>query len=112
MNAVLWNDHPTANQIYKQVRGSMKQISLGTIYRDLNQLVDNGLLKKIEIPNESDHFDKELEHHNHMYCKKCHALFNIPSTDLGTLNHRIEAETGFQILSSDIVFVGICKNCH
>ena len=113
LNTVLWsNEHPTAEVIYEVCRKEIPNISLGTVYRNLNQLVEFGMIKKINMPDESDRFDKTLEKHNHMYCEKCKQLFDIPLANLEKINQVIEKEMGFQILSHDVVFKGICKNCR
>ena len=113
LNSVLWsNEHPTAEMIYENVRKEIPNISLGTVYRNLNQLVKHGMIRKVLLPGESDRFDKTLEHHNHVYCKKCHQLFDISSFNVEKINQTIERETGFQLLSHDIIFQGICKQCR
>ena len=113
LNAVLWsNGHPNAETVYENVRKEIPHISLGTVYRNLNLLVEKGMIKKIYMPSQSDRFDKELEHHDHIYCEGCHQLFDISTSNLNEINQIVEKETGFQILSHDIVFQGLCKNCR
>lgn len=113
LNAVLWStEHPTAEMVYETVKKEIPNISLGTVYRNLNQLVEKGMIKLVVLPNEGNRFDKTLEHHDHVYCQSCKNLFDIPSSNLMQINHAIEKETGFQILSQNIIFEGICKNCH
>ena len=113
LNAVLWsNGHPNAETVYENVRKEIPHISLGTVYRNLNLLVEKGMIKKIYMPSQSDRFDKELEHHDHIYCEGCHQLFDISTSNLNEINQIVEKETGFQILSHDIVFQGLCKNCQ
>ena len=60
--------HPSADTVYALVRKEQPTISLGTVYRNLNLLVREGMLQKISFPNVSDHFDGRLEEH-------CHILF-------------------------------------
>ena len=64
-------NHPTADMIYKEVQKQIPNISLGTVYRNLNQLVEHGYIKKISIPNESERFDKTLQEHIHFICLSC-----------------------------------------
>lgn len=113
LNAVLWSlDHPTAEMIYEKVKKEIPNISLGTVYRNLNTLVEKGMIKQVLLPNEGSRFDKTLEDHNHFYCEKCKGLFDIPQSNLNQINKAIEEETGFQIYSQNIIFEGICKNCR
>ena len=111
LNGVLWIDHPTASMVYESVRKTIPNISLSTVYRNLNLLVELGQIKKVELPNHCERFDKTLEHHNHLFCTSCHQLFDIPSSNNNIINNLIEKETGFQIMTNDIIFRGTCKNC-
>ena len=113
LQAILWsNEHPTAEMVYQAVRKEIPNISLGTVYRNLNLLVEQGMIKQVLLPNEGNRFEKTLESHDHVYCQKCKSLFDIPSSNLENINKRVERETGFQIMSQNIIFEGICKNCR
>jgi DNA-binding HxlR family transcriptional regulator len=52
------HEHPTANMVYEQLKAEMPKLSLGTVYRNLNQLADAGRLKKIPLADGSCRFDK------------------------------------------------------
>ena len=64
-------DHPTANMVYEQLKLEMPRLSLGTVYRNLNQLADAGRLKKIPLADGSCRFDKTKEAHSHIVCDEC-----------------------------------------
>ena len=65
--AVLQNPvHPTADNVYTLIREENPNVSLGTVYRNLNLLSDNGLLRKIAMPNAPDRFDGRIDEHYHM----------------------------------------------
>ena len=65
------DDHPTADTIYARVRAQDPKVSLGTVYRNLNLLCENGQLLKVPIPGSSDRFDHTLGDHAHAYCTQC-----------------------------------------
>lgn len=104
-------DHPSADRVYDRVKQELPNISLGTVYRNLNLLVETGDIKKIVMPNASDRFDKTLVDHYHLSCIKCHEVYDIDNQNMKDLNQLVEKETGHQVLSHDVVFIGICKNC-
>lgn len=104
--------HPTADMVYEEVRKEIPNISLGTVYRNLNYLVENGEIKKITMPNASDRFDKTLENHYHLSCVVCHMIYDIDHKKLKNIDHMVEEESGHKVLFHDIVFVGICKDCQ
>ena len=73
-------EHPTAEMIYRDLKKEIPNLSLGTVYRNLNLLVERNLIKKIVVPNNVDRFDKTLIDHDHMNCIKCGRMLDI-STD-------------------------------
>ena len=64
------DSHPTAAKVYEIVRHRLPNISLGTVYRNLNVLDDLGLLQKIQYGNAS-HYDGNLQRHYHLKCVQC-----------------------------------------
>lgn len=104
-------EHPTADMIYKEVKNKFPNISLGTIYRNLNLLVDLGYIKKISMPNGSDRFDKTTYSHYHFHCNQCDNIFDIESSKFKDLNKIIKKEFNHNVYYHDIVFIGECSNC-
>ena len=70
-------EHLTAAQIYQLARKSCPHLSLGTVYRNLNLLVDTGQLRRVGVPGEADRFDWELPSHQHLYCRRCKKVINL-----------------------------------
>ncbi len=104
--------HPTAESLYVKVQEKDPKISLATLYRNLNQLVENGIIKKIDGFYDSAHFDHNTHEHYHFMCRKCKRVFDIPSEVAPDLIRKTEASTGFLIENHDIIFSGICKDCR
>ncbi len=103
--------HLTAMEVYNLVREKQPNISLGTVYRNLNSLVDYGLVKKIEIPNDSDYFDFNTYDHSHMNCTKCGKVFDIDNKSIDGIKESIEKYYSYKIESYNIVLQGLCENC-
>ena len=106
------HDHPTAEMIYASVRKKLPNISLGTVYRNLNQLVEYGTIKKITTRQGGDRFDDKTEDHAHVHCTICNQLFDLSYESLHAIGRTIEDETGYHISFYDIVFRGICHECQ
>lgn len=104
-------EHPTADMVYKEVKKDIPNISLGTVYRNLNLLVELGKIKRIVMPNGSDRFDKIVSKHYHFCCNKCDRIFDITSNELKDLKKRITIDTGYRVYYYDVVFIGECSNC-
>ena len=64
-------DHPTAEEIYDAAVKECPGLSLGTVYRNLNSLVDAGRVRRVSIPGKADRFDHTLPWHSHLYCTVC-----------------------------------------
>lgn len=104
--------HPTADTVYALMRQKMPDISLGTVYRNLNLLSQNGVIRKIPVPNGSDRFDSRLSPHEHMICTECGEVFDFDA-DIGkTIRDIAEEKLDFTVLSCSLTVYGICKNCR
>jgi len=105
------SDHPTAEMIYNSLRKNNPRISLGTVYRNLNLLSELNKIKRISVSLSSDCFDKTKINHYHMFCIKCKKVFDV--NDYFDINflEKIREKNDFKIISHEILFIGICKNC-
>lgn len=103
--------HPTAEYLYDVLKKTEPNLSLATLYRNLNQLADNGLIKKIEGLEASAHFDHNTHEHYHFICDKCQKVFDIDADVAPDLVKITEDKTGFLITGHDITFHGLCKDC-
>lgn len=103
--------HPTAEDIYKEVRKISPNISLGTIYRNLEFLSSNGNINRIKIAGDKDRFDYDISHHYHAKCIKCGNIEDIHIDYLVDIDEKISNISDLKVLSHDIIFNTICKNC-
>lgn len=104
--------HPTAEYLYAKIQEKDPKISLATLYRNLNQLTENGIIKKIDGLETSSHYDHNTHEHYHFICTKCRRVFDIDAEVAPELIRRTEEKTDFLIENHDIVFSGICKDCR
>lgn len=104
-------DHPSAETIFERARRVMSGISLGTVYRNLGQLSDLGLIRKIPIASDCYRYDKTLEIHAHFYCGNCGAVFDVGDESSGGFIAEVERECGGKVTQCDFLFTGKCKKC-
>ncbi|MFW6005215.1 MAG: Fur family transcriptional regulator, partial [Desulfonatronovibrionaceae bacterium] len=64
-------NHPTATEVYDQVRISMPTISLGTVYRNLDILSRQGHIRMIDTCGDQKRFDARTRDHLHVICSRC-----------------------------------------
>ena len=104
------HNHPSAEEIYQTIKKEFPHISMGTVYRNLNRLARNGLIQRVELPNDADRFDYQTHKHHHLKCHKCNGIFDIDiNIDKDISDYLIT--NGHKIESYQLVFNGICNNC-
>ena len=89
--------HPTAEMVYQEVKKEIPNISLGTVYRNLNVLAEQGMIKRISIPQDVDHFDHRNDEHYHFYCTTCNHLIDLPVDRIDELIQRLEREENVEV---------------
>lgn len=105
------HDHPTADDIYLKIREEYPNISLGTVYRNLNLLVEIGEIQRLCCGNGADHFDGDTTPHYHFVCRNCGAVEDLPMSVSEQLNQMASGYTAGHIVSHSIYFYGTCENC-
>ena len=105
-------NHPTANWIYNELKDEFHDLSMGTVYRNLNILVEQGLVKRIDFGSTFDRFEARIQPHYHFICEKCKAVIDLDVPVDNTLNNRIADKTGLTPNRHRIEFFGICNNCN
>ena len=103
--------HPNAEFVYNKLKEEYQELSLGTVYRNLNSLVKNNMLKRINIPNGSDCFDGTLAEHQHLVCTECGKVMDISISELERIKSNILNKTGFIINFTSLALEGVCKEC-
>lgn len=83
------NNHPTADNIIEYIRKSHPNIATGTVYKVLETLVENGLIKKVTTDKDIMRYDGILENHHHLYCSECNLIEDYKDKELDDLlqNH-------------------------
>lgn len=105
-------DHPTAEEVYKRIIMEYPDISKGTVYRNLNSLVESGLLGKVSVPSGADRFDHILSRHYHIKCTECGKFKNVENFNyFNDLDEKVAKATGYRMEHHDIVFSGVCPEC-
>ena len=101
-------DHPTADMVYASCRALDPTISLGTVYRNLKVLSDEGVIVTLETEDKRLHYDGDTSRHSHFICTDCGAivdLFKPAETPKEIL------EKGLSVTSEKCVYYGLCSTC-
>lgn len=104
-------DHPTADVVYNNIKQIIPNISLGTVYRNLNQLADAGVILRLACDGKTDHFDGCSTPHCHFMCKTCGAVKDIDINPIDKLVNSAQTNTDDTIDDVSVLFYGYCKDC-
>ena len=104
--------HPTADDVYKEILKKNPTIGRATVYRNLNKLCEEGLLRKREIPGEADRFDTDCTNHYHAKCINCGRIFDVDMDYIPEIEKYLRKESDFKITEYDITFKGYCGHCR
>ena len=107
--------HPTADEVAKRVKQRMQGISLSTIYKTLNELVDLGLIKRVEgvgSENAATHFDPNTDMHGHLHCRKCGHIVDIEIDDRYHDGIKgLEKKYKVEVENLQVEMTGVCWAC-
>lgn len=103
--------HPTADEVHRLVRRRIPNISLGTVYRNLDVLSESGFIRKLELGGVQRRFDGLTEDHYHVRCVKCGRVDDVPISPLPGVEQSARRLSGYRILSHSLEFVGLCPRC-
>lgn len=101
-------EHLSADMIYMAAKREMPSISVGTVYRNLAQLSELGLIRRLPMPNGADRYDKSVIPHGHLVCTQCNEVTDVPAYGL---LERLSDDFGVEISSLDLTARCICKKC-
>lgn len=104
-------DHPTADMVYESVRVEQPNISLGTIYRNLSFLVENGQILKISTGGGPDRFDGCVSPHNHFVCRACGSVIDMDYAPEEDILKKASNQFDGAIEGYNLQFFGKCGNC-
>ena len=107
--------HPGAKWIYELLKLDIADLSLGTVYRNLNIFCEEGLAQSLGVINGEERFDGISESHPHMVCSGCGAVVDLPEAKVDTLIQsckKLSMETSFNIDFHKTTFYGLCKDCQ
>ncbi len=104
-------EHPTAETVYQSMLHRFPNISLGTVYRNLNVLAEQGEILRLNVGDGTEHYDGLLTPHHHFHCRACHRVMDL---DMDSINH-IDCIAGAKfdgtIEGHVIYFRGLCPDC-
>ncbi len=106
--------HPSVEWIYHKLKPEIPDLSLGTVYRNLNVLREMGLVKSVGVVDGQERFDADMSQHSHFICTKCFCVIDVRlGNDFfsDSIYDCISDECGVYIQYHNLTFYGVCGSC-
>ena len=104
--------HPSAEMVHQMLRESYPDISLATVYRNLNLFKEQGLISSVCSVHGTERFDAETTPHVHFVCDCCDRVLDLAQITIPeALTHQVD-DTGCRVSGCSLTFTGLCRECR
>jgi Fur family transcriptional regulator, ferric uptake regulator len=104
--------HPTAAEVYEAVRKRIPQISLGTVYRNLDVLARSGQIAKVVDSDAASRFDADLSQHCHVRCTECGQVDDVTDVRFTPSLKPPDFLSGYEVVGHRLEYLGVCPECQ
>jgi Fur family transcriptional regulator, ferric uptake regulator len=105
-------NHPSADDLYLLLRERMPRISLGSVYRNLEILSDEGFIQKLDVAGVQKRFDGNPHNHYHVRCQECGQVDDLDLPLKNDVEEEASRLSDYKILRHSLEFIGICPQCR
>ena len=106
------NRHITVDEVYKKAIKEYPMLSLATVYRNMEQMVEASLLKHLDLEGPSVRYDTNLEEHHHFVCTKCGKVADVYLKDIEyNVDNKRSCLGKAKISTLDLHLHGVCTEC-
>ena len=102
-------EHPTAEMVYRWLKPENPALSLGTVYRNLNLLADEGVIRRMAFPVER--YDAKTAPHPHFCCDQCGGVYDLELPYDPELDRQALLSSGHDVTGHELTFHGLCRKC-
>ena len=103
--------HIDIDALYEILRISFPNISLATVYKNVNQMYELSILEVIKVPNHKQQYEISKEPHIHLACDSCGSVMDMDNC-IDELMNSAESGSGYHLNHSTVVLNGICPSCQ
>jgi Fe2+ or Zn2+ uptake regulation protein len=105
--------HLSADDVVERVRQHMATLDPSTVYRTLDMLVREGLVRRTDLGAGRAFYEPAQDHlHHHVVCESCGAVVHLHDEEIGDVRERVESASGFALSRTDMSFYGLCPACR
>ncbi|WP_345976620.1 Fur family transcriptional regulator [Sulfurimonas sp. HSL3-7] len=103
--------HIDIDRLYDVIHAAYANISLATVYKNINQMYEKGILEVINVPKQKLCYEIAKEPHVHLACDICGSIIDMHQC-LDQLIDSAEAKSGYRLEHSTVVLNGVCPDCQ
>lgn len=103
-------DHPSAEQLFIELRSDHPAISIATIYSTAQLLASASFIKVLTIDEKKVYFDSDTSAHGHFMCRSCRRIMNVP-IDFEPIDRQAMIAGIASLSDSEVFFYGLCMGC-
>lgn len=104
--------HPSAGWIFEEARKHLPSISLGTVYRNLAMLKEEGRIRELSVGKGIGLFDGDLRNHDHICCLVCGKVEDVPPSAQSFSYSQVEGAIGYRVHWHRLEYFGVCPGCE
>ena len=104
--------HPSAEVIYKALQPNYPTMSLATVYKTLNTLVEIGLIQELNVGEGNFRYDSTITEHGHIQCLACGRVDDLCNIDFSNLNTLVSEDSKYKVKYNKLFFYGLCEECQ
>ena len=105
------NGHISIESLYEVMIKKFNSISLATIYKNVNLMLENAFIQEVKLPNAKSVYELTKEAHSHLACEECGSIEDI-SLNMDAVLTAMNQISDFKVNSSNLVLTGYCKKCQ
>jgi len=103
--------HLSIDELFEQIKKQFNSISLATLYKNINAMLETALITEVKIPNMKSIYEIAKLPHAHLLCDKCGEFKDI-SVDLDNLISKTESKSNYKLKNTSLIFSGLCEKCQ
>ncbi|MGM0622724.1 MAG: Fur family transcriptional regulator [Campylobacterota bacterium] len=111
LNLLGQHGHLSIKEIFSEIKPVFPSISLATIYKNINFLIEKSLLKEVKLTDMDSKYEITKAPHAHLVCTECHSVEDI-DIDMQSIVKEFEKQSGFLVSSNSLELSGVCSACR
>ncbi len=103
--------HPTAAELYSELRPTQPNLSLATVYKNLATLVQMGIIVPVNVPGDDERYEANVHPHANFVCTSCHEIVDLEGSFFDDFEDRVRTTVRCHVSQVQVLVRGTCARC-